>query len=257
MRRHGFTADRDEPPYRVCPNAGNLTRVVEGVAEFAESQRRSGKVESVSASGRDWLGGPWRERRTPRLSPHALLARLGERRALRTGRSCALSPVASAAGCGSRLSKAVLIRRPSVSSRRGEVQRALGYDGVADLGYVVGDVVRVARDPALGETRPRDPARARGVGFSEVAWHLRLRHLAGPYAELRCLLRGLWVEPLPQVRGVPKPQPMDRGPSGDKAGAYILGVLVAPGPRVFVGIARVIGPGYGAAPAWPGAPCLS
>lgn len=33
VRQHGFTADRDVPAYRVCPNAGNLTRVAEEVAE--------------------------------------------------------------------------------------------------------------------------------------------------------------------------------------------------------------------------------
>jgi hypothetical protein len=38
VRRPGFTADRDIPAYRACPNGGNLARVVEILAEIAESQ---------------------------------------------------------------------------------------------------------------------------------------------------------------------------------------------------------------------------
>ena len=37
VRRHGFTADRDVPAYRACPNARNPTRLVAELAEFAES----------------------------------------------------------------------------------------------------------------------------------------------------------------------------------------------------------------------------
>jgi hypothetical protein len=38
VRRHGFTAHRDIPAYRACPNGGNLAPVVEKLSEIAESQ---------------------------------------------------------------------------------------------------------------------------------------------------------------------------------------------------------------------------
>jgi hypothetical protein len=44
VRRHGFTAHRDIPAYRACPNGGNLARVVEKLSEIAESQGPGGVV---------------------------------------------------------------------------------------------------------------------------------------------------------------------------------------------------------------------